>query len=132
LLTGIDKRKLTTNATNDTEEEGNELDENVFRAIKKLESRFNTQATKVVEAYNHGRVMTLDQVNLALFSREIVKEPTAYEEAINSEQKEDQIKWEDSINKELREMEKEVFGKSLMRKISQLIVGASKINGYSN
>jgi hypothetical protein len=36
--------------------------------------------------------MTLDQVNLALFSTEILKEPTTYEEAINSELKEDQIK----------------------------------------
>jgi hypothetical protein len=43
----------------------------------------------VVEDYNHGREITLDQVNLSLFSTEIVKEPTTYEEAINSEQKED-------------------------------------------
>jgi hypothetical protein len=46
----------------------------------------------VVESYNHGREMTLDQVNLALFSTDIIKEPTTYEEAINSEQKKDQIK----------------------------------------
>jgi hypothetical protein len=92
LLTGIDKRKLTTNATKDTEDEGNESDKKVFRAMKKLESWFNPQATKVVEDYNHGGEMTLDQVNLALFSTEIIIEPTTYEEAINSEQKEDQIK----------------------------------------
>jgi hypothetical protein len=48
----------------------------------------------VVENYNHGREITLDQVNLALFSTEIIKEPTIYDKAINSEQKEDQIKWE--------------------------------------
>jgi hypothetical protein len=46
----------------------------------------------LVENYNHGREMTLDQVNLDLFSTEIIKEPTTYEEAINSEKKEDQIK----------------------------------------
>jgi hypothetical protein len=33
--------------------------------------------------------MTLDQVNMALFSTEIIKEPTTYEESINNE---DQIK----------------------------------------
>jgi hypothetical protein len=68
--------------------------------MKKLESWFNPQATKVVENYNHGREMTLDQVNLALKS---------------------------AINKELKNGEK-VFVKSFMRRISQLIVGASKIN----
>jgi hypothetical protein len=74
--------------------------------MKKLESWFNPQATKVVEDYNHGRETTLDQVNLALFSTEIIKEPTTYEEAISREQKEDQIKWKNAINQELKEMEK--------------------------
>jgi hypothetical protein len=51
--------------------------------------------------------MTLDQVNLALFSTFVIKEPTTYEQAINSEQKEDQIKWKSAINKELKEIEKQ-------------------------
>jgi hypothetical protein len=34
----------------------------------------------------------------------MIREPTTYEEAINIEQKEDQIKWENAIDKE-------VFGK---------------------
>jgi hypothetical protein len=46
-----------------------------------------------------------------LFSTNIVKEPATYEEAINSEQKEDQIKWKNVIGKELKEMKKEAFGK---------------------
>jgi hypothetical protein len=50
--------------------------------------------------------VALDQVNLALFSTVTVKEPTTYEEAINREKKEDQIKWKSSIDKELKEMEK--------------------------
>jgi hypothetical protein len=49
LLTGIDKIKLTTNATKDTEDEVNESDKKVFRAIRKLERWFNPQATKAVE-----------------------------------------------------------------------------------
>jgi hypothetical protein len=50
--------------------------------------------------------MTLDQVDLALFSTVIIKKSTTYEEAINCEQKEDQIKWKNAINKELNKMEK--------------------------
>jgi hypothetical protein len=71
----------------DTEDEDKDSDKKVFRAMRKLESWFNPQATKAVENYNHGRGMTLDQVNLALFSTVIVKEPTTYEEAIVSKRK---------------------------------------------
>jgi hypothetical protein len=67
--TGIDKRKLTTNATKDNEDESNYLDKKVFRAMRKLESWFNPQDTKEVEDYNHEREMKLDQVNLAFFLR---------------------------------------------------------------
>jgi hypothetical protein len=81
-------------------------DKKGFRAIRKLESWFDPEATKAVENYNHGREMTSDQGNLALFSTGLIKEPTTYEEAINSEQKEDQIKWKSAIDKELKEMEK--------------------------
>jgi hypothetical protein len=103
---GVDKIKLTENATKETEDESKKSDKKVFRTMRKLESWFNPEATKVVENYNNGREKTLDQVNLALFSTIIVKEPTTYEEAINSEKKEDQIKWKSAIDKELKEMEK--------------------------
>jgi hypothetical protein len=53
----------------------------------------------------------LNQVNLVLYSTDIVKEPTTYEEAVNSEQKEDQIKWKNAIDKELKKWRKELFGK---------------------
>jgi hypothetical protein len=74
--------------------------------MRKLESWFNPESTKAVENYNHGKKMTLDQVNLALFSTVTVKEPTTYEESIKSEKNEDQIKWKSAINKELKDMEK--------------------------
>jgi hypothetical protein len=102
LLTGIEKDKLTENATMDSEDERNNSDKKVFRAMRKSENWFNPQATKAVEDYNHGRKMTLDQVNLALFPTEIIKEPTAYEEAIRSEQKEDQIKWKMQLKRNER------------------------------
>jgi hypothetical protein len=92
LPTGIDNRKLTENATKDAEDESNKSDKKVFRVMRKLESWFNPETTKAVENYNHGREMTLDQVDLTLFSTEIIKEPTAYEESISCEKKENQIK----------------------------------------
>jgi hypothetical protein len=58
LQNGVDKRKLAKTVTKDIEDEDNESDMKVFRAIKKLESWFNPQATKVVEDYNHVREMT--------------------------------------------------------------------------
>jgi hypothetical protein len=37
---------------------------------------------------------------------DFVEEPTTYEKAINCDRKEDQIKWKDEINKNLKEMAK--------------------------
>jgi hypothetical protein len=105
LPTGFDKVKLIENATKETEDESNKSDKKVFRAMRKLESLFNPEATKAVEDYSHGREITFDQVNLALFSTVTVKESITYE-AIKSEKKEYQIKWKSAINKELKEMEK--------------------------
>jgi hypothetical protein len=38
LPTGVDKVKLTKNATKETEDESNKLDKKIFRAIRKSES----------------------------------------------------------------------------------------------
>jgi hypothetical protein len=54
LPTRIDKIKLTTNATKDTEDECNKSDKKVFRAMKKVQSLFNPQATREVEDYSYG------------------------------------------------------------------------------
>jgi predicted oxidoreductase (fatty acid repression mutant protein) len=72
---GIYKRKRITNVTRDTEDEGNDLDTKVFRAMRETESWFNPQATKVVEDHNHEREMKLDHVNLALLSTEKTQQP---------------------------------------------------------
>jgi Reverse transcriptase (RNA-dependent DNA polymerase) len=81
-------------------------DERVIRAMKKLESWFNPQATKVIENHDHGREILLEQVNLALFTTDFTKEPSSFEEAINCARKEDQDAWKEAINKELNEMTK--------------------------
>jgi hypothetical protein len=83
LPTGIEKTKLGKNSTKDTEDS----------AMKKLESWFNLQATRAVEAYNYGREIKLDKVNLTLFSMYFIKEPSTYEEALNRERREYQMKW---------------------------------------
>jgi hypothetical protein len=41
-----------------------------------------------------------------MFSADFIKEPTAYEEALNCELKEEQIKGKDEINIDLKEMTK--------------------------
>jgi hypothetical protein len=100
----MENTKLTTISTNDTEDESYNLDKKFFREIKKLESWFNPQATRAVEDYNYGRELTLDQLNLALFSAVFIKEPTNYEESLNCEWKEDQIKWKEEIKKDFKEI----------------------------
>jgi hypothetical protein len=75
------------------------LYEKFFWETKNLESWFNPQATKAEEDYDYEREIMLDQVNLELLFAEYVNEPTTYEEAINCERKEDQIKWKDAIDK---------------------------------
>jgi hypothetical protein len=83
--------KLTTNVTKDTEDESNTWDKKVFRDMENSEDCFNPIDTKAVEDFINGKEFKLDQVNLPLFSTEIIKEQTTYAEEINSEQKEDQI-----------------------------------------
>jgi hypothetical protein len=90
LPTGIDKWKSITIATKHNEDEEIDLDKKDFRDMRKSESWFSSQATKVVEDYNHEREISLDQ--FGFFSTEIIKEPIIYEEAINSEQNEDHLK----------------------------------------
>ena len=93
-------------ASNDDEIDKKNKDEKVIRAMKKLESWFNPQATKVIEDHNHGREILLEQVNLALLTTDFMKEPSSFEEAINCKRKEDQDAWKEAINKELNEMTK--------------------------
>jgi len=58
-----------------------------------LESWFNSQATKVIEEYDFGKEILLEQVNLALITTDFIKEPSSFEEAISCDRKEDQDAW---------------------------------------
>jgi hypothetical protein len=44
-----------------------------------------------------------------LFSADFIKEIRTYEKALNYERKEDQIKWKDAINNEVKEMAKSMW-----------------------
>ena len=76
----------------------------VYRQLRKLDSWFNPQARVAVEKYEQGREITLEQTNIALFSTNVIKEPTTFDEAWNCNDKSDQIKWREANNKELNEM----------------------------
>jgi hypothetical protein len=55
-----------------------------------LESWFNPKATKIVDEFDRGREIDLEQVNMALLTTSFTKEPSSFEEAINCENKDDQ------------------------------------------
>jgi hypothetical protein len=44
------------------QDESNKDRKESFRAMKKIESWFNPQATRAINDYNHGREITLDQI----------------------------------------------------------------------
>ena len=72
--------------------------------MRMLESSFNPEASKIVEEFKQGRDILLDQVNIALLSANIVREPTTFDEAWNCANQADQIKWREAIKKEFNDM----------------------------
>jgi hypothetical protein len=88
----------TGNESNKVEEEANNVDadkkkktnEKIVREMRKSESWFNPQATKIVDEFDCGREIVVEQVNLALLTTSLTKEPSSFEEAINCENQEDQ------------------------------------------
>jgi hypothetical protein len=90
----------TGNESNKVEEEATHVDvdkkktnENIVREMRKLESWFNPQATKIVDEFDCGREIVFEQVNLALLTTSLTKEPSNFEEAISCENKDDQKAW---------------------------------------
>ncbi len=103
---GNERNKVEEAVPNVDKNSKKDANERVIREMKRLESWFNPQKTKVIEDYNCGREILLEQVNLALFTTAFIKEPSSFEEAINCERKEDQDAWKEAIDKELTEMSK--------------------------
>ena len=51
--------------------------------MRQLASSFNPDATKLVEQFDQGREILLDQANVALFSRIVInEEPTTFNPGI--------------------------------------------------
>jgi hypothetical protein len=73
----------TCNESNKVKEEAAHVDvdkkkktnEKILREMRKLESWFNPQATKIVDELDHGREIVLEQVNLALLTLLLLKNP---------------------------------------------------------
>jgi hypothetical protein len=78
----------------------------VIREMKRLESWFNPQATKVIEKCDCGSEILLGHVNMALFTIAFIKEPSSLEGAIYCKRKGYQNAWKKAMDKELNEMTK--------------------------
>ena len=87
-----------------TNEKDDQRNKKVYRQMRMLESSFNPEASKIVEEFKQGRDILLDQVNIALLSANIIKEPTTFDEAWNCANQADQIKWREAIKKEFNDM----------------------------
>jgi hypothetical protein len=79
----------------------------LYRQLRQLESSFNPDAAQLVEQIEQGREISLDQVNLAVFSGIVInEEPTTFEQAWNHQDPKVRERWWEAINKEFDEMSK--------------------------
>jgi hypothetical protein len=106
LLTGNESNKVEEEATHLDVDEKKKKNEKILCEMRKLESWFNPQASKIVDELDSGMEIVLEQVNLALLTTSLTKEPSSFEEAINCQSKDDQKTWKEAIEKELNEMTK--------------------------
>jgi hypothetical protein len=106
LPTGNESNKVEEEATNVDVDKKKKTNEKIVCEMRKLESWFNPQATKIVNEFDCRREIVLEQVNLALLTTTFTKEPSSFEEAINCENKDDQKARKEAIEKDLNEMTK--------------------------
>jgi hypothetical protein len=106
LPTGNESNKVKEEATIVDVDKKKKTNEKIVREMRKLESWFNPQATNIVDGFDRGREIVLEQVNLALLTTSFINEPSSFEEAVNCENKDDQKAWKEAIEKELNEMTK--------------------------
>ena len=68
--------------TNSTQPEVNEKSNlKIYRQMKRLESSFNPEASKIIDNFEQGRDILLDSVNLALICGNVMKEPQSFDDA---------------------------------------------------
>jgi hypothetical protein len=74
-----------------------EIKDKIYRQMKRLESSFNPEASKIIESIDQGREIILDQANIALFSGGIQVEQTTYYQAWDHQNPMDQEKRRNAI-----------------------------------
>jgi hypothetical protein len=80
----------------------------IYREMRLLESSFNPEASKLLQNIGQGREILLEQANVALFSGIVIdEEPSSFDEAWNHDDPKARGKWQDAIEKELCDMDKQ-------------------------
>ena len=77
----------------------------IYCQMKRLESSFNPEASKIVDNFEQGRDILLDSVNVALICGKVIEEPQSFDEAWNCEDPDQRDKWRAAIKKEFSDME---------------------------
>jgi hypothetical protein len=90
LPTGNESNKVEEEATHVDIDKKKKTNEKIVREMRKLKSWFNPQATKIVDEFDRGREIVFEQVNLALLTDSLTKEPSSFEKSINCGNKDDQ------------------------------------------
>jgi hypothetical protein len=79
----------------------------LYTHMRRLESSFNPDATQVVEQFEQGRELLLDQANVALFTGSVInEEPSTFHQAWNHEDPNVKENWRAAIKKEFDEVNK--------------------------
>jgi hypothetical protein len=73
--------------------------------MKRLESSFNPEASKIIDNFEQGRDIVLDSVNLALICGNVMKEPKSFGDAWSCSDPDQRTKWRAAIKKEFSDME---------------------------
>jgi Reverse transcriptase (RNA-dependent DNA polymerase) len=78
----------------------------IYRQMKRLQSSFNPEATKIIDDFDQGTDILLDSVNLALICGNVMKEPKSFDYAWNCSDPDQRTKWRAAIKKDFSDMER--------------------------
>jgi hypothetical protein len=104
----------------------------LYRQLKRLESSFNPEASKLIKNIEQRREIQLDQANFALFSASAYElEPTSFNDAWNHPDPKNPELWRIVFYKELGEMEnKKVWEIIKTRKMFQMEEEQLNVSGF--
>jgi hypothetical protein len=88
----------------------------VCRAMHLLENSFNPEASTMLQNIEHGREIILEKANFALFIGILIdEEPSNVDEAWNHDDPKAGGSWQDSIKKEVSDMDKQQVWEIIFR-----------------